>query len=375
MVGVRILMAQFATLTELLVHRAQEQADTISYSFIDGQSTPPSLTYQELYRHATQVASELIAKEIHPQEIAVLMFPPGLELIVAYFGCLLANVIPIVIQPPANQQLYLKFTSILTEVDANVILLSPELSQIIQRSKHFRWLRPFQKCSRWVERVTHLSHFLPHLERTPSIIVDLAHPPPASAVPHLPDIHAQDVALIQYTSGSTTNPRGVTLYHSHLLHNLDIIAKALGTHHASLSWLPPYHDMGLIGGILQPLYAGYQSILISPLHFLRHPDIWLKIITDYRITNSGGPNFAYEYCVNKIPDEQLSQFDLSCWEVAFNGSEPIYEQTIKNSHANSKPVDSIKPRSIWRMVWLRRLCLSREGFTNPRKHCIWIKRI
>ncbi len=143
------------------------------------------------------------------------------------------------------------------------------------------------------------------------------------------------LAFLQYTSGSTGTPKGVMVSHGNLLHNLALINKFL--QHTPdtkyVIWLPPYHDMGLIGGVLQPIYGGYPVTLMSPDTFLMNPFLWLKAISDYQGTTSGGPNFAYDLCVNKITPEQRTQLDLSSWDVAFNGSEPVRAETIERFSA------------------------------------------
>ena len=147
----------------------------------------------------------------------------------------------------------------------------------------------------------------------------------------LPDIHGETLAFLQYTSGSTGTPKGVILNHASLVHNSALIAHAFEHTRTSLGvfWLPSYHDMGLIGGILQPIYVGRTNVLMSPMTFLQKPFRWLSAITRFRATSAGGPNFAYEHCIQKITPEQLKQLDLSCWKLAFNGAEPVRAETLR----------------------------------------------
>ena len=146
----------------------------------------------------------------------------------------------------------------------------------------------------------------------------------------MPDVHGDTLAFLQYTSGSTGTPKGVVLNHANLVHNSALIAHSFehtrsGT---GVFWLPSYHDMGLIGGILQPLYVGRPNVLMSPMSFLQKPYRWLSAITRFRGTTSGGPNFAYDLCVRKITPEQRKTLDLSSWRVAFNGAEPVRAETL-----------------------------------------------
>ncbi|RMF32519.1 MAG: non-ribosomal peptide synthetase, partial [Chloroflexi bacterium] len=146
-----------------------------------------------------------------------------------------------------------------------------------------------------------------------------------------PDVDRNTLAFLQYTSGSTRTPRGVMLTHDNLLHNSALIVRAMGItpDDSVVSWLPPYHDMGLIGAILQPLYVGIPCTLMSPIAFLQRPFRWLQAISRYRATISGGPNFAYDLCVRKVTPEQRAGLDLSRWTLAFNGAEPVRWQTLK----------------------------------------------
>src|SRR5205823_13192930 len=145
-----------------------------------------------------------------------------------------------------------------------------------------------------------------------------------------PEINGQTIAFLQYTSGATGVPKGVMLSHSTLLYNERLIQHAFQHSERSLcvGWLPLYHDMGLIGNILQPLYAGFPCVLLSPVAFLQRPVRWLQAISRYRASTSGGPNFAYDLCVRKVTPEQRDQLDLSCWDLAFNGAEPVRHDTL-----------------------------------------------
>ena len=145
-----------------------------------------------------------------------------------------------------------------------------------------------------------------------------------------PEIGGNDIAFLQYTSGSTTTPRGVIVSHSNLFHNLAFIENGFrqSSESHAVIWLPPYHDMGLIGGILQPLYSGYPATLMPHMMFLQRPIRWLQAISHFHATTSGGPNFAYDLCIRKIKPEHREILDLSRWEVAFNGAEPVYQKTL-----------------------------------------------
>jgi acyl-CoA synthetase (AMP-forming)/AMP-acid ligase II len=154
-----------------------------------------------------------------------------------------------------------------------------------------------------------------------------------------PEVSSDTLAFLQYTSGSTGTPKGVMVSHGNLLHNSAMIHKSFADtpNSQGVSWLPPYHDMGLIGGVLQPLYVGAPMVLMSPLAFLQKPLRWLQAISHYKATTSGGPNFAYDLCIRKITPEQLASLDLSSWEVAFTGAEPVRAETLEQFAATFDP--------------------------------------
>ncbi len=175
-----------------------------------------------------------------------------------------------------------------------------------------------------------LAGFAPRLGQMQWIAADVL-PGGAEEQWREPDISPTDSAFLQYTSGSTRAPKGVILSHENLIHNSQMIQQAFEAQpqDSSVIWLPPYHNMGLIGGILQPLYTGSSSILMSPLAFLQRPIRWLQAISRYKATASGGPNFAFDLCVQRIPAEQRETLDLSSWNLAFSGAEPVRPETIQ----------------------------------------------
>ncbi|MGB3533734.1 MAG: AMP-binding protein [Microcoleaceae cyanobacterium] len=286
------------TLVELLQYRAQTQGDRIGYIFLnDGETEEVRLTYAALDRQARAIAAQLQGLR---GERALLLYPPGLEYICALFGCFYAGVVAVPANPPRRNSNLLRLEAIIADSVASVILTTTSLSQSIQKFS------------------------------TISAIATDNLTPNFSSKENL-KIAPETLAFLQYTSGSTGQPKGVMLTHSNLLHNSKIIHHCFEhtPNSCCVIWLPPYHDMGLIGGILQPFYGGFPVILMSPVHFLQKPIRWLQTISRYQATTSGAPNFAYQLCLQKIKPEQLKTLDLSSWDVAFVGAEPIQAQTLE----------------------------------------------
>jgi acyl-CoA synthetase (AMP-forming)/AMP-acid ligase II len=305
-----------STLTELLLCRAIEQPERIAYRFLlDGETEEISLTYRELDRQARSIAAYLQSLCSRGDRV-LLLYPPSLDYLAAFFGCLYAGMIAVPAYPPRPNRSFSRLQKIIDNAEAKAALSVSSLLGSIER--------------RFADT--------PDLKQLVWLATDL--------ISHNydrdwqePKLSSQDIAFLQYTSGSTADPKGVMISHQNLLHNLNSIHNYFehDSHSQGLIWLPPYHDMGLIGGVLQPLYGGFPVVLMSPLMFLQNPLRWLRAIAKYRATTSGGPNFAYELCVRKFKPELLNQVDLSCWEVAFNGAEPINYATLDSFAATFAP--------------------------------------
>jgi len=300
------------SLVDILRWRAKSQPHKLAYRFLrDGELDEVSLTYEELDNRARSIGAILQAST-HPGDRALLLLPAGLDFIAAYFGCLYARVIAIPLPPPHPARLEISLNATLRvsgDAQPEVAILNSSLLDAIknqqQISDQFRGIKLLS-----IE-ATSLNDLADKWEQ--------------------PAIDSHDIAFLQYTSGSTTSPKGVMVSHGNLLHNLGLIEDSFGQTRESetVIWLPPYHDMGLIGGILQPLYTGNPVTLIPHMMFLQRPIRWLQAITRFKATTSGGPDFAYDLCLRKIKPEQREQLDLSTWEVAFNGAEPVSEKTLE----------------------------------------------
>ncbi|HEY4563804.1 MAG TPA: AMP-binding protein, partial [Thermoanaerobaculia bacterium] len=298
-----------ATIAGLLRARAAERPAQVAFTFlVDGEAEGGSLTYGELDRRAAGVAAALAAA-VPPGERALLLYPPGLDFIVAFFGCLYAGVVAVPAYPPRpNDRSQSRLRAIAHDATPRAALTTAAILAGAVEPRGLLAVAPELQGLRWIATdplVGPLVGSLSAVETAPA-----CEPDPES------------LAFLQYTSGSTAAPKGVMVTHANLLHNERMIGAGFDMDESSVvvGWLPLYHDMGLIGNVLQPLHAGGRCVLMSPVAFLQRPLRWLEAISRYRGTVSGGPNFAYELCARKASPEALAGLDLSSWRVAYNGA-------------------------------------------------------
>lgn len=294
-----------ATLVALLTYRAQLQPDQIAFTFLsDGETEAGCLTYAELHQAACRLAVRLQELNL-AGERALILHSPGFNYLIALFGCWYAGVVAVPAYLPRNQRNAGRIQSI--AVDAQISGVLTEETYLARQ-----WLEPVldREGLHW--------------------LIPEASTPASADRWENPSIDSDTLALLQYTSGSTGTPKGVMLTHGNLLANSRVIAKGIksSAEDVAVTWLPPYHDMGLIGAILQPIYVGCPCIWMPPVSFLQQPYRWLKAISDYRGTMSVAPNFAYELCLDRISPEQRQTLNLSSWRIALTGAEPIRGQTI-----------------------------------------------
>lgn len=291
--------------TLLLEHAAQPRGAG-GYTFLhDGETAAETLDYFELDRWARTIATELLGAA-DPGAVVLLVHKPGLEFIKAFFGCLYAGMLPVPVAPPGMRN----------EQWQRVIRIAADSGASLGMSD----LPEATLAERLRSQMSGPLRFV-------------AMPPQAAATPRfVPSAPASDsVALLQYSSGSTGQPKGVKVSHGNLMANQALIREKF-EHSPGLivvGWLPQYHDMGLIGNILQPLYLGGRAVLMSPASFLQRPYRWLKAIDTYGATTSGGPNFSFDLCVDRVSAEELESLDLSRWNLAFTGSEQVQARTIE----------------------------------------------
>ena len=300
--------ASFAeTIVDLLRQRSAYRPHDRAFTFlVDGEQDELNITYAELDRKARTLGAWLQASGMTGKRV-LLLFPSGLDFIAAFLGCLYGGAIAVPAYPPRKNRSVERIEAIARDADASVALTTRD---VLDRFDGLRAAAPSLGKILWKVDAELESDWAERWER--------------------PDIDGETLAFLQYTSGSTGTPKGVMLSHANLLHNSLRIMQAfeITRSQSGVFWLPSFHDMGLIGGILVPLYGGKFNVLMSPVAFLQKPLRWLEAISKYRATISGGPNFAYELCVRKITPEQRRSLDLSSWSLAFNGAEPVRPETI-----------------------------------------------
>jgi len=300
--------ASFAdTIVDLLRQRASYRPHDRAFTFlVDGETVELNVTYAELDRKARALGAWLMASGMTGQRV-LLLFPPGLEFVAAFMGCLYGGAIAVPAYPPRKNRSVERIEAIAADARAAVALTTRD---VLDRFDALRANAPSLEKLLWKVDGELEPGWADRWER--------------------PEIDGETLAFLQYTSGSTGTPKGVMLSHANLLHNSLRIMQAfeITRSQSGVFWLPSFHDMGLIGGILVPLYGGKFNVLMSPVAFLQKPLRWLQAISRYRATISGGPNFAYDLCVRKITPEQRRGLDLSSWSLAFNGAEPVRPETI-----------------------------------------------
>lgn len=302
------------TLACQLQYWAQQQPLQVAFYYLDEQDRELSITYEELDRQSRAIAARLTSLNMRGQR-ALLFFPPGLDFVSAFFGCLYAGTVAVPAYPPRRNRNMARVETISDDAQASIVLTVREVADrslsLIDDTPHLRQLA-------WLA--------------TDELVADPEYGASSPAADWQPtDLDPEAIAVLQYTSGSTGTPKGVMLTHANVMHNCELITYGFEPSRSGigLTWLPTFHDMGLVGGVLKPLFYGRPNVLMSPMAFLQKPVRWLQGISRYRVTISGGPNFAYALCTEKIGAAQCEGLDLSSWDVAFNGAEPIRAETLR----------------------------------------------
>jgi acyl-CoA synthetase (AMP-forming)/AMP-acid ligase II len=307
---------KFLSMVDLLSYRAQNQPDKRAYTFLqNGEIEEVSLSYRELDQKARAIASSLQSLKASGERV-LLLYPPGLDFIAAFFGCLYAGIVAVPIYPPKRNQSIDRLRAIALDAQTTIALtVSSTLAQIQSQ---------FAQEPEFADMV---------LLATDSIPIDQAS--------NWQQVQADKdtLAFLQYTSGSTGTPKGVMVSHGNLMCNSEYMHQLweFSSESVMVTWLPTFHDMGLIYGILQPLYHGFPCYLMAPASFMQKPLVWLGAISKYQATHSAAPNFAYDLCVRKTTPEERASLDLSSWQMTINGAEPIRADTINKFTEAFKP--------------------------------------
>jgi 1-acyl-sn-glycerol-3-phosphate acyltransferase len=300
---------QARTLVEALDAHLHAQPERIHITLIDESGTAQEITYAALHAGAMRIAAGLLERNLPPRATVAIMLPTGAEYFFSFFGILLAGGIPVPIYPPARpsqiEDHMRRHGGILANAQARMLITVPEAKALALLLR---------------SQVASLADILTPAEFNTGAAGRIR-----------PTARPDDIAFLQYTSGSTGNPKGVVLTHAHVLANLNAMGRAIGVESTDVfvSWLPLYHDMGLIGAWLGSLYYGFRLVVMSPLTFLARPHSWLRAIHRYRGTLSAAPNFAYQLCARRIDERDLEGLDLSTWRLAFNGAEPVSPDTLE----------------------------------------------
>lgn len=301
----RLKLIPFPTLADGLRHWSDTTPDRLAYGVTDLEAEETKLTFAEFRQRVEAVATRLLELKLKGER-ALLLYPPGMDFLIGYYACLTAGVVAVPAYPPRRNRNMARIQAISDDAQAKVALT---VHDVTERSDTLLDEAPRLRNLIWLatDKIT-----------------------TSDAKFNAPKILPSDLAMLQYTSGSTGTPKGVMLSHGNIASNCMLICDAFEVceEDFSISWLPTYHDMGLIGGALTAMFSGRPAVLMSPMAFLQKPIRWLQGISRYGVTISGGPNFAYDLCVQKITDDQLEGIDLSSWRLAFNGAEPVRAQTL-----------------------------------------------
>lgn len=334
------LLERPATICEMVARWAEIKPQQVAIEFLPDQGERSALTYGDLHAAALKVRHRLWW-DCQPGDRAILMLPAGPEFVIGFLGCLYAGVLAVPASEPKPKRRNDRLSRVAGDCDPTAVLCNRSIAERIEP----RLVCPELAAVPWIS-----------LEEAISASDDGGSRPDrrlgsrpnrrwngeetgnhlATDADGEPWPPADSIAFLQYTSGSTSDPMGVAISHHNLVHNLEMIRLGFGqefntsdsTGLKGVFWLPPYHDMGLIGGILEPLYLGGTTVLMPPTSFLKKPLRWLQAVSDERAIISGAPNFAYELCVNRLTPQDRQRLDLSHWEVAFCGAEPIRAETI-----------------------------------------------
>lgn len=313
--------ASFGNWVELLEARISAIGEDIAFVFLDDEGQEvDALTYRELGERSRAVAAALTSKVV-AGERALLLHPPGLDYMVAFYGCLYAGVIAIPLFPPQRSRLA-HIDEVARDATASIVLSTTGIVSGMDEAAGDRYV-----------------------ESLPRIAVDSIRP--AGEKAPIIDRSGSDIAYLQYTSGSTSAPKGVIISHEMMLQQCAELAAGWGVDSSSVvvSWLPHFHDFGQVSSVLMPIFVGSRAVLMAPSTFVKDPIRWLSAVSVYRGTHSGSPNFAFDLCVQKTTPAQRAELDLSSWRLVSNGAEPVRKSTLERFNAAFRPA-GLRPTAL-----------------------------
>lgn len=295
------------TLIDVLRQHAETTPERVLYTFLQDDNQRETLTFAELDDRARTLAGAFL-QDPAPGDRALMTYPPGLEFIEAFLGCLYAGIVAVPAYPPKKNRNAERVLAIARDCEPRLILCTAETLGNVQ------------------------GEFAEAIKGAEVLLTDEIS---AGNGTGLPDITPDGLAFLQYTSGSTSEPKGVMVSHGNITANEQLIQKYFDFDQSSvvISWLPMFHDMGLIGALFAPLFVGFPAVLMAPNTFLQEPFKWLQAVTEFAGTTTGAPNFAYDLCVRKITSEQKRHLDLSSLKIAYNGAEPVRAETLERFSA------------------------------------------
>ncbi|CEG56898.1 fatty acyl-AMP ligase [Legionella fallonii] len=328
------MSVQVRNMVELFQERVQKIPEKNVYYFSETglHENNVAYSYGSLEEKIMFIAA-LIQEHTTPGDRVLMIFAPGMDYLVAFWACLYAGVIAVPAYPPFNKNTIEKIQAIIENATPTVILSNTTIITSIKRLGMVKRIAENRLMKKLLKQFASKTVELLEWDFKNFFWLDINQIKHFSGSWKAFNKKPEDIAYLQYTSGSTSMPKGVMVSHENILANMELVHQTIGktTDERLVSWLPPYHDMGLISSLLFPVYCDYQVMMMSPVVFLRAPFLWLKAISEFQGTISGGPNFAFDLCTNKINEAELnSELNLNHWRVAYNGAEPIQHNTLEN---------------------------------------------
>jgi acyl transferase domain-containing protein/acyl-CoA synthetase (AMP-forming)/AMP-acid ligase II/acyl carrier protein len=343
-----VLTPAFPTLLDLVTARAASQPSAPAFTYLqDGEHEGVRVTFADLDRRARTIAAALQRAGMQGER-ALMLYSSSLDFVTAFFGCVYAGVVAVPAYPPKANQSFSRLHSIANDAAPRLALTTANLISNLHR------------------RAEQTARF-PGLEWMATDALGDADP---SAWVR-PTVQPADLAFLQYTSGSTGDAKGVMVSHANLLHNLEGLRLRweMGPESVMVTWLPTFHDLGLVFGVLEPLYTGTHCVMMSPTAFVQRPRRWLQAITRYRATHSLAPNFAYDLAAAKVPAEERAGLDLRSWRMALNAAEPVRAATMRRFSELFEP-HGFDPTAFCPAYGLAEGTLHASGLPMPDPPCI-----